>query len=335
MSRYISQITEWHLELTNRCVLECSKCPRTYFLKDRKKTDLSLTSLQNFFETAAKDHPLSFTLCGNHGDPIFHPKFHSIITFLKSLGAEVRLITSGSHLGESFWQKTLSILDQRDRIQFSVDGLENTNAIYRKNSRWKTIVKAIQLASPKVQVEWRYIVFKHNEHQIEQAQQFATQLGVDKFRVIKSGRYSNDEDPLMPSRPWVAKSYYQKKMKAQTSEVQKTSMAIDPSCAHGVNHYISAEGIYSPCCYMGLLPSRDKNIFYRYSDQFDIAKVQYSELLQNPLFQKLQSSWEDYDNTSPVCKTNCGKPCKEKKSKDWDHPNIEVTDSHLPRLDLT
>ena len=95
------------------------------------------------------------------------------------------------------------ILGDRGKVQFSVDGLEDTNHIYRKNSRWKDIVMAVEtLASGKQKPKliWQMLVFPYNEHQIEEAERLSKEIGFDEFHYSKSLRsyhfitFKNEED---------------------------------------------------------------------------------------------------------------------------------------------
>jgi MoaA/NifB/PqqE/SkfB family radical SAM enzyme len=170
-------IKKFSVELTNRCSLACPNCSRTSidrkgFIHDISKTkQLDLDLIQKIFPAWLKDKNNGFVIdfTGNLGDAIYHPQFHEIITYIKSINIKVQVTTNGSHRSKAWWEKTASILGPEDLIVFSVDGLKDTNHIYRINAKWEDIMEAISICVPHTKVQWKWIVFRHNEHQIEEA----------------------------------------------------------------------------------------------------------------------------------------------------------------------
>ena len=91
--------------------------------------------------------------------------------------------TNASGRNEEFWTelgKLFSISDST--LTFSVDGLEDTNHIYRRGTHWPKIMNAMKWYIKAGGVaRWEFLVFKHNQHQIEQARQLANELGSGTF----------------------------------------------------------------------------------------------------------------------------------------------------------
>jgi hypothetical protein len=77
------------------------------------------------------------------------------------------------------------------------------------------------------------LVFKHNEHQVESAKQFATQLGFRFFRTKVSSRFDTKFDLAPPTEH-----------KVEWKNVAFSCMAQDTKSL-----YLSAEGYWYPCCY--------------------------------------------------------------------------------------
>jgi len=151
------------------------------------------------------------SLSGNFGDPIYHRKFHELIGILNQYGKGYSVTTNGSRRNTDWWAKTISLLQSNPNagIRFSVDGLEDTNHIYRVNSKWGDIELAMRgCADAGIHTIWKFIVFKHNQHQIEEARALATSWGVE-FAYVTSSRYgprygySMDDDPLKPDEKYV------------------------------------------------------------------------------------------------------------------------------------
>jgi hypothetical protein len=68
---------------------------------------------------------------------------------------------------------------------------------------------AIEELRGRVYLVWKFIVFRHNQDQIETARERALALGFDEFRLIRSSRFdgrwrdASGLDPLKPDPQWV------------------------------------------------------------------------------------------------------------------------------------
>jgi hypothetical protein len=72
---------------------------------------------------------------------------------------------------KDYWTDVGNILNRKDIINFDLDGLRDTHHIYRINTEFDKVLEnaqaVIELLRP--QVHWKYIVFEHNKHQVEEA----------------------------------------------------------------------------------------------------------------------------------------------------------------------
>jgi MoaA/NifB/PqqE/SkfB family radical SAM enzyme len=203
-------IRNLHLEITSRCTLECPRCQRNANPEELEVNDVPLPVLRQTLTRANFPHIDFVNFAGNYGDPIYHRSFHAVIRHVKSEGLKIRIETNGSYRSRAWWDETASILGRPDRVALSIDGLEDTNHIYRVKSRWKDIMGAIEALQGKVQLIWKFIVFRHNEHQIEEAERRARDMGFDEFRLIRSHRFDgrwlgpDGVDPMKPTDEWVS-----------------------------------------------------------------------------------------------------------------------------------
>lgn len=123
----------WHVEATSKCTLGCPLCDRTWFYDTfgvRLLHEINIDHLYDFFNT--KEYK-KINFCGNNGDPIYHSKFVDLCEKLKSVQSDISITTNGSARSKKWWSDFVSVLTDRDTIKFSIDGLEDTNHIYRKN----------------------------------------------------------------------------------------------------------------------------------------------------------------------------------------------------------
>jgi len=108
-----------------------------------------------------------------------------------------------------WWNKAFD-LTQRSLTNwvFGVDGAsQQTHEIYRVNGSFEQSFNAmVEAGRRNMMVEWQFIVFKHNEHEIEKAKKMALDNNIC-FRLLKSSRYGDHKNArhiLPPSPKWVS-----------------------------------------------------------------------------------------------------------------------------------
>ena len=134
-------IVGFHIELTNICTLKCAGCARTMFIdqwpQHWRNHSLDIEQLLKFLDCDLQGKIL--TLCGNYGDPIYHPDFLNIVSKFKQRGAVVDIITNGSYKKQEWWHELGTLLTDQDSVAFSVDGIPDNFTQYRVNANWPSI----------------------------------------------------------------------------------------------------------------------------------------------------------------------------------------------------
>jgi len=297
--------TGFHIEVTNMCTLECSGCARTRFIEQWpnfwKNYNLDYKDLDNFLDINIKN--IKFSLCGNYGDPIYHPNLYNIIDVLKSRGGNINITTNGSYRKQSWWKKILSLLDSNDSIVFSIDGIPENFTDYRKNADWKSIELAIkECVKSNVTTFWSYIIFSFNENNIEQAKMLANKYGIDKFVLNYSDRFDEKTKHLMPSNSSNLGSRYIKQVEFK----QQIQNDIQPKCKTKQDeHFITATGHYSPCCYIADHRFYYKTQFGKNRKEYSIQDITFSQLMDSKRIVEFYSTIER-DKPS-ACQYNCPK----------------------------
>jgi len=135
------QIKHIHLEPTQRCQAACPMCDRTNN-NHIKNAELSLNDFMSMVDIDFVKQLNSLLMCGNHGDPIVSNSTLDILRYLRVNNPDLHLqVTTNAGARDADWWKELAfILGGRGKVQFSVDGLEDTNHLYRVNVNWKKIV---------------------------------------------------------------------------------------------------------------------------------------------------------------------------------------------------
>jgi MoaA/NifB/PqqE/SkfB family radical SAM enzyme len=316
-----------NLELTSKCALKCSRCDRVEHKGMFTPQDLSLDIIKDKIPTNLFNENFLFDLSGNYGDPIYHSNFIEIIKYIKSFKVKIYLETNGSGRSTKWWDEVLSYLDNKDIISFSVDGLKDTNHLYRENAKWEDIEAAMKLCSSKVKTQWKYILFKHNEHQVEEAQKLATILGVHKFKTVKSSLfyygYGENKDPLMPQLKNISTNLSKKIQTNKPASIDIKNKEITPKCVSTQRHYISAEGHYFPCCWMALKPKINESFLKNRLDELSLHNFSLDEILSSQIIQELIMSWDNEKNAPKVCQKKCLDSIQTNTSHDFSYADIK------------
>jgi hypothetical protein len=138
--------------------------------------------------------------------------------------------------------------------------------MYRKNVAWdRVMANAEAFIRAGGSAHWDMLVYEHNEHQVEQCEQLARAMGFKWFRAKVSKR--------VPTVDWL------RAPKSWTRPVIKTG-PIDCFRNRDQSLYLSARGVFHPCCWLGVTD-------YTVQD-----------------FDQIASSWTT-DDCNPVCQSTC------------------------------
>lgn len=290
-----------HIEPTSRCTLGCPRCERTTFIEKFGKNNFSVVDLNiddfiNFLDIKVD----KIYICGNLGDPIYHRDFLKLVKMTKTKTDRVSITTNGSRKNKIWWSELVSILDERDNVTFSIDGTPDNFTEYRINGDWESIKTGIDICTnSKIKTTWKYIPFSFNEDNVEDVKIFASNLGIDRFKLDPSDRWEIN-DYLRPKENYIGpQDETQQKYKKEGVR----NFEIEPMCSNNKMHYISAEGLYAPCCMSRHYTFYYKSSWYKNRDKHRINATKLSEQIK--YFKEFYSTikTERYD----YCVFNCGK----------------------------
>ena len=298
-------MVSFHVEPTSKCTLECPLCDRTWFYETFKKRNLHEINIEHLVNFVGPNSDVN--MCGNNGDPIYHSGFHSLCQRLKNNNCKLSITTNGSAKTKKWWNELNAILDNNDTVTFSIDGLEDTNHLYRKNAKWQSIMDAIEvLKVRKCQMVWKYIVFKHNQHQIKEAMELSTSLGFDCFKLEHSDRWLGEKE-MMPDDEYVD-DYHKHQKSVLVDTKYKSNMS--PVCLENNlpsnSLYVDAEGDFYPCCWMGTYRYKYKSVFSPKQKSFNIKDNTLNQILENNSIKQFFASTKQFTSAHECCKIQCG-----------------------------
>lgn len=183
-------VTQMHIELTNGCNAGCPMCVRFYQMSplvrpDMKIGQITLNDFKKFFPPEFIKQLTTILFCGVSGDAGTARDTLQICEYIASCNSTVtvRMNTNGGMRKPDWWEKMGKLFLQQKKynwgMTFSIDGLEDTNHLYRRNVQWPVLIKNLKaFVSTGAITMWDYLIFEHNEHQIDEARELAESLNI-------------------------------------------------------------------------------------------------------------------------------------------------------------
>lgn len=319
----ISQVGRLQLEITNYCNAACPLCVRNKITKENVNSHrLSFTNIKEWFRHYNWSLLERVHLCGNVDEPTLNPDIFEIIEFFKGLNSklDIWVATNGGTRNKKFWQELGKISDNgRVKVIFGIDGLEDTNHIYRKNVKWNKLQNNFKnYISNGGYAAWQFIPFQHNFHQIEEARIRARSEGFKNFNVKSS--YNKETDTVKP--------YFNETIQEKIKIEDRVICSARPNSHRAAFHptlgslYFTSRGYCLPCCWMGtpkeisdLKKITDSNL-----DDINLYKNSLIDVLKSETFLTIKNNLQTYN----LCVKKCKKenkpryftiPCKFKVKK--------------------
>ena len=189
-------IRKLHFELSDYCNAACPGCPREQ--EDQKdkinKHKLTLEFMKTHFDYERYPSLLRVDFCGCSGDAATNTELYEITDYFLTEWPDVdfSLSTNGGVRNKAFWKSYGELIKKHNRpektfhVIWAIDGLEDTNHIYRVNVKWKKLQDNfrayIKTGAP---AQWQFIRFKHNEYQLKAVQERAKEEGFVSFSEFK------------------------------------------------------------------------------------------------------------------------------------------------------
>ena len=195
-----------HLELSTFCNSICPWCPRYNNFSPNLGPDIiedsyTLERFKRYFPIDFVKQVNFWTFAGDYGDPCTAKEIIPILKhiFKHNDSCGIQINTNGGMKPTGFWHELGMLFKGHGNryVIFSVDGLEDTNHIYRRNVKWNKVINAMNAyANTGARGIWEFLKFKHNEHQISIARAMAGGLG---FQIRFKNPNGFEGEP-MPAR---------------------------------------------------------------------------------------------------------------------------------------
>lgn len=184
-----------HLEMSTLCNAACPACPRYYpgFMITKPGLiidQISYDTFCNWFDSDFISRVNMWRFCGTQGDPMTARDIISIIEHIFKVNPKTQIVinTNGGLRNKKDWEILGNISSKYNlEIIFSIDGLQDTNHLYRRNVNWKVLsTNFISYISNGGNATWEFLIFKHNEHEISVAKEYSMSVGFKNFIAKKA-----------------------------------------------------------------------------------------------------------------------------------------------------
>lgn len=328
----LQSIKTIQLDHTSRCNLGCPQCARMWNQGQELNpkmpiTDLTLDDYKILLEPF--DNDITLFHCGNYGDALASPTFDETFDYCLEHAKKIRIATNGSLRSTDWWRELANKAKDKLYVIFSIDGLNDTNHLYRVGSNFEKIMEnANSFIKAGGEAEWAFIEFQHNYHQIESARQIATDMGFKKFSVKYTARFADNNESQVKTKKG---NVVEDKVNHNTEDKQqilKTFTNFDEyventtiSCKYQKSQTVFVDmrmGLW-PCCWMGapayfnhVTPQTKsfEHFWNLYGKDFNNMRLHGWNVLNHDFFQNyLDKSWnaqtKDYKRIY-TCGRTCG-----------------------------
>ena len=340
---YIPSIKSIQIEISSNCNLRCTGCVRvneedfeTITPLIKKNVYLDVDVIKTLLDSKYLQDLDYIDFCGSIDDPLMHPDFLEIVEYITSKKIKIIVQTNASLRTADYWVKLANVLKKQPNsyVKFSVDGLADTNHIYRRGSNWdKIITNAKAYINAGGMAQWQYIVFPWNEHQVEEARELSQQLGFSSFRyrhdrgdvpsndIEKEQKIKKYQDMLNMTWSDLAAFYDNA---ANYNEVQCYAQKEQ-------QFFITHEGLVWPCCFLHNAKYRKFEKWKEYTDRFDLNYEKnwnnlyvnsFDTIFESDFYKNdLTQSWESKTHGVNKCDrlVRCTQTCSKASSNIGNH----------------
>lgn len=337
-----------HLEVTQNCQANCPMCDRNQNGGELNThidlSELTLEDVKRIFEPNFIKQLNTMYMCGNLGDPIIAQDTLEIFKYFRQHNSNMWLSmnTNAGARNEAWWADLATVFGRLGAVIFSVDGLADTNHIYRQGVNWSAVERSMRaFIAAGGRARWDFLVFDHNQHQVDEAEKLSKDWGFEKFIVKKTGRFitrkgeKKESHQAVNKKGTVSTEIKKPEEKFQNSALSKQDKIIEKygnmdSYYDSVpirckvkdegNLFITAEGLALPCCwtagqmYKWYLPNQSTQIWNFINkaggkDALNAKKNGLRAVFETKIFEHIENSWTKKsvkDGKLKVCSMTCG-----------------------------
>jgi MoaA/NifB/PqqE/SkfB family radical SAM enzyme len=219
------------IECSTYCNAGCPHCarytPDGFVHPSLPLRHLDLTTLEKSLDKTSLTNLEKVSFGGGKGDPAMNPNLLDFVKFFDFVPM-VGVNSNGGIQSQSWWQQLAQAPNLV--VTFSVDGLEDTNHLYRVNVVWDRVVNNIRaFVDAGGKAVWKTVIFQHNEHQIDEIIKFSKELGCSQTDFKIAWKFPFADQDTWPVMIKGKLSHYISDSKLTMRETQSKSVVHVPS----------------------------------------------------------------------------------------------------------
>lgn len=320
----LNQIKRVHLEISEICNAACPMCARftgggRTIVPYMNNDSISLEYFKQIFDLDFIEQNDKWIICGVLGDPCTAKDLIPILEHILKYNENARISveTNGGIRDTNWWKNLGSLLNSHHRsVVFSIDGLEDTNHLYRRNVQWNKLIDNLTaFTNAGGYAAWQFIRFSHNEHQVEDARQLAEQLNCAKFTVKNTNRFrkQHDDEYKFPVKQLGSNSvdYWLYPttdfVPAKLDDKNLDSVHINCIAKERSEIYVNAKGEVYPCCYI-FSDMKDNINDYKNVNNKVTDNNTLKDIVESNFFTSIEDSWSKTLSNGRIkkCADICG-----------------------------
>ena len=307
LAKWTKRTVQWGMpisisfEPTTSCNLRCPECPSGLRAFSRPTGMLQKDFFRDTIDQLSKE--LMYLVFYFQGEPYLNPDFLNMVQYAASKKIYTATSTNAHYLNDENAKKTVE--SGLDRLIISIDG--TTQDVYRQYRVGGKLSKVLEGATNIVKwkkklksktpfIIFQFLVVKHNEHQINDVEQLAKEIGVDEVRLKTAQVYDYENDPnhLIPT---IAKY---SRYKVGENGIMKFKGNNENHCWRlWHDPVITWDGAVVPCCF-------DKDAKHRLGN---LKEQSFKEVWNNMEYKQFRSKILQGRKNIDIC-ANCSEGVK-------------------------
>ncbi len=287
LSKVIRRPVVWGLppiimvEPTNICNLKCPMCPAIVGKRVLHKGQLSLARFKELMDEIGDSvFQVQFW---NQGEPFINKEFLDMVRYAKTKGVMAITSTNGHFIPTDEAAEAI-VRSGLDQIIFSMDGTnQETYEKYRIGGNFNQVIEGLRrlsearmrLQSKRPLIELQFIVFKHNQDEIDDIIRLAKEFKLDRLSFKTAMVYTPEQ----------AETYLSEEQKEEVYRLEqdkvKRKQGVPNWCNRlWLNSTINWDGTVVPCCF-------DVDSDYIFDTLFE-RKLSFRQVWKNTAYQNFR-----------------------------------------------
>ncbi len=331
---YVEKAHSIQIEISTKCNAQCPACIRTDSKSlvhtqeiIPKNKEMPLATMTKIFSSQFTQNLQAIEFCGTMDEPLMHSEFLEMIDEIYRLNPKVsiKVHTNAGLRNESYFAELARKLQRAGEsscVKFSIDGLADTNSIYRYKVEWDRVYSNLKaFVDAGGRAEWQMLIFPWNQHQVSTARQMAQDIGCIAFKA-------------RPDRTMTSAWGLEQILKTRAEEVTPVGRlrSGDPAAMNLIEQrmgepidcvykdsrqmiFVSWDAQVWPCCFWTNIRYENQlkkqklqeTVFEKYGDTFNsLEHHSLDEILRHPFFaHDLVKSWEEGSSLKWRCVDKC------------------------------